>query len=928
MTWPVELDRARITLASARIAPADAERQLATAEEILRRLERQPGLILADEVGMGKTFVALAVAVSAAWADKGKRPVVVMVPTSVERKWDRDFALFRELCLRDPGDLRLRAARATNALEFFKLLDDPPASRARIIFLAHGSFHRALQDPWIKLAILKFALRHAKLGERRKTLPRFAAEILRTKAKYSSEGLFRRLLEADFARWRELIAEHGEDPGDDPVPEALVKALHRSDLELSALRDTLHDIPLRDSKYLGARLTAVRHALNASFQDIWRAALTSARFRSPLLVLDEAHHVKNSHTKLASLFVSDEAQEDVRMLSGALEGGFERMLFLTATPFQLGHSELLAVISRFEGVDWRSLGGGDPRAGFAGQVTALEAALDEAQRAAVELDWQWGKLRRSDLSGESEPELEAWWHRVIASPEREPERIQQIVRAYRRTRDALRAAETCLRPWVIRHLRARVFSDAATPRRQRLPGLGIVSGSTSETAGLPIADSALLPFLLASRAQAVVAHMAREQRDRRVYRATFAEGLSSSYETFLETRGDADAETDERTVDADALDDPRLARYLDRLRASLPDEAAFAEHPKVAAVTARVAALWEAGEKAVVFCHYRVTGRALVKHISNALARRLWGGAAERLGITEGEVRERAEVWGEGFDLDRPLGRGLRASVLELLAPNGKIDDGERGKVADIVRRFVRTPVFLARYVELTADDRVAALDRALHHGGAESLRGRIAGFASFLEELTQAEREKYLEALGRIHPGPQYEPPDDSERQGPVELLPNVRLANGAVRADLRERLLLGFNTPFFPEVLVASSVMAEGVDLHLNCRHVIHHDLDWNPSVLEQRTGRVDRINCKAERSLRSIEVALPYVGGTQDEKMYRVVMDRERWFQIVMGEDFKTDEHATEALAERVPLPASVAKELTLRLEVGVARRGARD
>ena len=78
---------------------------------------------------------------------------------------------------------------------------------------------------------------------------------------------------------------------------------------------------------------------------------------------------------------------------------------------------------------------------------------------------------------------------------------------------------------------------------------------------------------------------------------------------------------------------------------------------------------------------------------------------------------------------------------------------------------------------------------------------------------------------------------------------MPNVRLANGGVQPATRRRLMLAFNTPFFPEVLVASSVMAEGVDLHHDCRHVIHHDLDWNPSTLEQRTGRVDRIGFKAE-------------------------------------------------------------------------------
>lgn len=129
----------------------------------------------------------------------------------------------------------------------------------------------------------------------------------------------------------------------------------------------------------------------------------------------------------------------------------------------------------------------------------------------------------------------------------------------------------------------------------------------------------------------------------------------------------------------------------------------------------------------------------------------------------------------------------------------------------------------------------------------------------------------------------------------------------------------MLAFNTPFFPEVLVASSVLAEGVDLHLNCRYLIHHDLSWNPSTLEQRTGRVDRIGAKAEQVSKSIEVFLPYVGGTQDEKQYRVVMDRERWFQVLMGEDYRTDESATETAAERVPLPMAAVKALAFNLSV---------
>ncbi len=73
--------------------------------------------------------------------------------------------------------------------------------------------------------------------------------------------------------------------------------------------------------------------------------------------------------------------------------------------------------------------------------------------------------------------------------------------------------------------------------------------------------------------------------------------------------------------------------------------------------------------------------------------------------------------------------------------------------------------------------------------------------------------------------------------------------------------------------------------MDLHLSCRYLIHHDLGWNPSTLEQRTGRVDRLSSKAEQVGESIHIYITYIAATQDEKMYRVVRDREKWFIIIM-------------------------------------------
>lgn len=111
----------------------------------------------------------------------------------------------------------------------------------------------------------------------------------------------------------------------------------------------------------------------------------------------------------------------------------------------------------------------------------------------------------------------------------------------------------------------------------------------------------------------------------------------------------------------------------------------------------------------------------------------------------------------------------------------------------------------------------------------------------------------------------------------------------------------------------------MAEGVDLHRYCRYMIHHDLCWNPSALEQRIGRVDRIGAKAEFAGQPIHVCIPFVAETQDEKVYRVVMDRERWFNVVIGEDYKVDARTTDKLADRIAFPVDAANELAFKLNV---------
>ena len=122
-----------------RIKPEEAARQARTAVEIVARLKKQPGLILADEVGMGKTFVALASAATMHFTDPERRPVVVMVPSSLAEKWPRDADVFRKKCLSAPWSEQFRFPERpiTRGTDFLKTLDDDVAKRNSVVFVTH-----------------------------------------------------------------------------------------------------------------------------------------------------------------------------------------------------------------------------------------------------------------------------------------------------------------------------------------------------------------------------------------------------------------------------------------------------------------------------------------------------------------------------------------------------------------------------------------------------------------------------------------------------------------------------------------------------------------------------------------------------------------------------------------------------------------------
>ena len=306
-----------VAMQSERISSDDAKRQARTAAEILRRLNRQPGVILADEVGMGKTYVALAVAVSVVEATEGERPVVVMVPPSVREKWPREWDVFRELCLKGgPTWIRATSDAIVRPAPFFKLLDDPARTRKHIIFLTHGALTNALADPYPRLALIRRALIRKSLTAQRRAFPRWADSVLGMH--FRNPRLIEALLEQNPRHWRAVLRRALVMVDDDPVPDALLRVLPRVDIE--PLVEALGGLPLRTGPYVERRLKDVRRAVQPAVQEVWRRCMREMEIELPLLILDEAHHLKNRWTRFASLFASPEAKDDAEHAAGAVRG--------------------------------------------------------------------------------------------------------------------------------------------------------------------------------------------------------------------------------------------------------------------------------------------------------------------------------------------------------------------------------------------------------------------------------------------------------------------------------------------------------------------------------------------------------------------------------------------------------------------------------
>jgi len=108
-----------------------------------------------------------------------------------------------------------------------------------------------------------------------------------------------------------------------------------------------------------------------------------------------------------------------------------------------------------------------------------------------------------------------------------------------------------------------------------------------------------------------------------------------------------------------------------------------------------------------------------------------------------------------------------------------------------------------------------------------------------------------------------------------------------GRMSGGVNKRLVRQFRMPGFPLVLATTDVLQEGEDLHTFCGRVLHYGISWTPSAMEQRTGRIDRIDSLVQRNLDGreapptdnelIQVHYPHLAGTVEVLQVKRVLRR---------------------------------------------------
>jgi len=116
-----------------------------------------------------------------------------------------------------------------------------------------------------------------------------------------------------------------------------------------------------------------------------------------------------------------------------------------------------------------------------------------------------------------------------------------------------------------------------------------------------------------------------------------------------------------------------------------------------------------------------------------------------------------------------------------------------------------------------------------------------------------------------------------------------NIRLQKkgykpAIIHGDIKDRddIIRSFKTDHSVNVLLSSEVGSEGLDLQF-CDALVNYDLPWNPMVVEQRIGRIDRFGQKSDK----VFIYNLIVKDSIQELIYDRLLDRIGIFRSCIGD-----------------------------------------
>lgn len=799
----------KLALAKGEIATRLNAGQRASLHAISERIPKN-GIVIADEVGMGKTRIAVELA--RAVTESGGR-VAILVPPGLGYQWQ----------------VELRDGK----------VDAPPILRSLSAYLDAWKPDPS-EEPWFDepVVVISHAFTNWRLGE--DTSPwRWA------------------LLPELYARWHR---------GNEKLADERV-AMAAASICASIPNDERHkawqliDELSRRTPWPDA-LDGSKYSRNKELRPRLEQAVGLGLGIFDLIIIDEAHKSRGDESGLSRLL------DHV-----VLQSEEARRLAMTATPVELNVSQWQQILSRI-GLDQQSLVPVE-------QAIAQYAAAVER----VRQGWRSSSEARRDFKNAAIKFKEALSPYLLRRDKREDETVKQFekhsslpINAYRKETEITVETNTLTPEW-----------------RQAV---------------------------CAAEALSIVTHQADDPIAKRLH-LTLGNGHGIS--ALL----DQIKELDQQQEDDNELNSKRQARaewWLDVIKHAFSnrDDSLF-DHPALGAAVEAIEKATQQNEKVLVFGRFIRPLRALVDLLNaREMLRRLQNGSpwpqAKVHGERDGNLDNSEwpavyaahrqlkcslsleEIDGRlytGYNLLRRKREKLREHVIESIEKGLEaMDSGQRihailasfknsARVRASGESDERHPLALvSRAIEELLGDSATEFEPSDYARAfselIEAVSDRDEGDTNHDGQLDEKEARKLWKDLEeRLH--------DEYNRpQGGF-----ARLMFGGTKPESRRMIQLAFNRPkSFPRVLVAQSMVGrEGLNLHKACRIVVLLHPEWNPGVVEQQIGRVDRVGShwasELEKAIEEgtsgdqlprIEVRPVVFRGTYDEHHWRVL--RERW------------------------------------------------